>query len=280
MIASIERATGLTIHTSRVVAHGGESVILEANDEWMFRFPRPGSPRDNAHERLRFLASFAKVSPLAVPDPVYVTEDFVGYRKIAGAPLYPTRIARLPNEDKLRIAKQLGAFLVALHHHEDKAVAFCTGYFVNGSFPNPVGFARHLDASEFRKLEANLRAIADNPANFVEPTRIIHGDLYFGNMLWDERTRVVTGIIDWSAVGRGIPVLDFISLADFTTDQNDHFLRDVIREYGGDDLLFHQVKEDAILEVMNWYWCYEHRKDHIGMTRSIKRLKRLLSSRP
>jgi len=97
MIASIARGTGLTIDTTRVLQHGAYNVIVEVNDEWVFRFPRRGSPRDNEQERLRFLRSFAKVSPLPVPDPIYVTDDFVGYRKIAGAPLYPTQIVRLPS---------------------------------------------------------------------------------------------------------------------------------------------------------------------------------------
>ena len=89
----------------------------------------------------------------------------------------------------------------------------------------------------------------------------------------------MTGIIDWSAVGRGIPALDFIALADFTTNRNDRFLKEIIRGYGGDDALFNQVKENAILEVINWYWCFENRNDRKGMTRTIKRLKRILSSR-
>ena len=74
MIASIVRDTGLRMNTWRVLEHGASNVIVEVNGEWVFRFPRPGSPRDNAQERLRFLGSFSRVSPLAVPEPVYVTE--------------------------------------------------------------------------------------------------------------------------------------------------------------------------------------------------------------
>ena len=43
--ASIVKATGLTIKTSRVLQHGAYNVIVEVNGEWIFRFPRPGSPR-------------------------------------------------------------------------------------------------------------------------------------------------------------------------------------------------------------------------------------------
>ena len=125
MIASIVRATGLTIHRLRVLQHGAYNVVVEVNDEWIFRFPRPGSPRDNVQERLQFLESFAKVSPLPVPDPVYVTDDFVAYRKISGSHLYPTQVARLPNAAKQRVAEQLAEFLSALHHHEDPGGRGC-----------------------------------------------------------------------------------------------------------------------------------------------------------
>ena len=68
----------MPINTSRFLEHGAYNVIVEVNDEWVFRFPRPGSPRDHEQDRLHFLEGFAKVSPLSVPEPIYVTEDFVG----------------------------------------------------------------------------------------------------------------------------------------------------------------------------------------------------------
>jgi aminoglycoside 2''-phosphotransferase len=282
MIASIARGTGLTIDTTRVLQHGAYNVIVEVNDEWVFRFPRRGSPRDNEQERLCFLESFAKVSPLPVPDPIYVTDDFVAYKRIGGSHLYPTQIARLPNAGKLRVAEQLGAFLGALHRHEDKSITFETGWTPTpGSDPSGdlCVFSPFLDATECRNFETNLRALHDNPANYVRPTAILHGDLYFGNMLWDKEARVVTGIIDWSSLGRGLPAWDFIGLADFATSRNDGFLKEILRWYGGDDALFNQIKEMTILEMMNWYWCYWHRKDQKGMTRAIKRMKRVLSRR-
>ena len=53
----------------------------------------------------------AKASPLSVHNPIYITEDFVGYGKIVGSHLYPTQITRLPNAAIQRVAEQLGEFL-------------------------------------------------------------------------------------------------------------------------------------------------------------------------
>jgi aminoglycoside phosphotransferase (APT) family kinase protein len=277
--ALIERATGLTIHTYEVINTGAENLIIEVNDEWVFRLPRDRSLGTKDRKQLNFLTSFSKRSPLAVPDPVYVTDDLVGYKKIPGSPLYPTQIELLPWEGKEQISKQLGLFLATLHHYQDETIDFHTGYLGAGVDQScPQAFARYLRPSEIRKLEAKLKAIADNPANFVDPTTIIHGDLYFANILWDPTNWVVTGIVDWSALGRGLPAMDFIALADFTDNRNDQFLRQILRWYGGDDGLFNQVKEWAIIEVLNWYWWYEARKDSKGEARTVERLKRILNT--
>jgi aminoglycoside 2''-phosphotransferase len=277
--ALIQSATGLTIHTYEVVDTGAENLILEVNDEWIFRLPRARSLGAKDRKQLNFLASFSRLSPVAVPNPIYVTDDFVGYKKIVGSPLYPTYIELLPWEAKEQIAKQFGLFLATLHHYQDASIDFHTGYLGAGVDPScSQVFAKDLGASATRKLDARLQAIADNPANFVEPTTIIHGDLYFNNLLWDKTNWVVTGVVDWSNMGRGLPAMDFIALADFTDNRNDQFLRRILRWYGADDSLFNQVKENAILEVLNWYWWYEARKDPKGTARTLERLKRILNA--
>ena len=71
---------------------------------------------------------------------------------------------RLPNDGKRRIAKQLGGFLAALHHYEDKAIT-CQAGWIPKPGADPTGdlcvFAQFLDASECRELEANLRAMGE-----------------------------------------------------------------------------------------------------------------------
>src|SRR4051794_30155057 len=99
----------------------------------------------------------------------------------------------------------------------------------------PEPFATYLSADERRRLDARLEAVADNPTNLVEPTRIIHGDLYFKNILWDEASGAITGVIDWFALGLGVPAMDFIALADFNARRNDRFLQEILRAYGADD---------------------------------------------
>jgi len=278
--ARIEGATGLKIHKRRIINTGAEHLVVEVNDDWIFRLPRQRPVHAKDRKQWNFLASFATVSPIPVPDPVYVTDDFVGYRKIVGTPLSPTQIETLNDEAKERIAKQLGGFLATLHHHRDASIDFDGSLVLRHGYHRscPEGFEKYLTARERRNLDAKLEAIVDNPANFVEPTAIVHGDLYVGNILWDKTSSRITGIIDWTGMGLGIPAMDFIGLADFTQDRNDEFLREMIRWYGGDEGLFDQVKQNVAIEVMNWLWCYEHRTDLRGVARTVQRFKRMLNA--
>jgi len=281
MLEAIERVTGLTVHTYTTSHSLSRTLVFHVNDEWIFRFPKDPSWREKIQKQVSFLPDFAKVSPLPVPELRYVTEQFVGYRKIPGSPLYRSQIERLRKADRQRIAGQLGSFLATLHQYRDDRLELPYA----GTLPARDGidpsiawaFAEYLTASECRKLEARYQAIADNPANFVPHTCILHADLHYGNILWDRSRKVVTGIIDWAEMGRGMPAIDFIQLADFNTSRNDEFLRDVVRAYGGGDGLFRQVKEMAIIEVENWMWFSLQEKDQMWLARTVRRLKRILS---
>ena len=287
IIEIIESATGLRIHSSKILSGHSGTLVLEVNDEWVFRFSTSGPWPVKTHKQLDFLARFASRSPVAIPEPAFVTEHFFGYKKIAGNlftpgdPFSPAEMERLGREDKQHIAKQFGLFLSALHQSHDDSIDFDTGYLSlrKGYFRStPVNLREHLRVSERRRLDAKLEAVADNPANFVEPTRIIHGDLCIGNILWDNSRGTITGVIDWSEMGLGIPAMDFVALADFTTNRNDQFLSEIVRWYGLDDSLFNQIKANAIIEVLNWFWFHENRKDRDGMVRAMTRLKSILNA--
>ena len=156
----------------------------------------------------------------------------------------------------------MGLFLATLHHYQDHSIDVDTGYLVtrhgvDQSCPGPSSSI--LAPVKRRKLEAMLKAIADNPANFVDPATIIHGDLYFSNIFWDKTNWVITGIIDGAQWDAGYQRC-FIALADFTRTETTNS-QDILRWYGADDTLFNQVKENAIIEVMSWLWFYEAGKD-------------------
>lgn len=80
-------------------------------------------------------------------------------------------------------------------------------------------------------------------------------------------------------MGLGIPAVDFAGIANFHTRRNDEFLRSMLGWYGStDDSLFNQIKACSIIELMNWFWFYQHRGKTAGMTRSAASLKKVLAT--
>jgi len=280
-IEKIRNITGLEINSYKIINKGAESIIIEINEKWIFRFPRNLKLRKNTKERLNFLISFSKVSPIKIPEPKYIENDFIGYEKIYGKPLYPSNIYKLNNKDKNKIAKQLGLFLKTLHNYKNDYINFDTGYLVmrkKDFITCPKEIAKHLNAKEKKILETKFKVIKNNPLSFKKSTTVIHGDFHFNNILWDPQTKNITGVIDWSELGLGIPAMDFIMLANFNISKNDKFLKEILKYYGSDnDDLFFQIKENAITDVLNWYWTYYIEKNSKGMDRIIKKLKRILA---
>lgn len=279
-IEEIKKATNLKVDSYKTITRGGESLIIEINGKWIFRFPENPLSKGNTKEKLDFLISFSKVSPLKIPVPKYIENNFIGYRKILGKHPHPTIIKKLSEKDKLKIAKQIGLFLKELHNFKSKEINFDTGYLImrKGDYKTcPKEIAEYLNANEIKALEIKLKAIENNPLNFKKPTSIIHGDFYFNNIIWNPDKKVITGVIDWANVGLGTPAMDFIMLADFNTNKNDRFLKGILKYYGakGDDLFF-QIKENAIVDIMNWFWSYYKENNPQGVARMIKKLKKIL----
>lgn len=278
-IEKIKSATGFKIRSAKF-KHGGESEVVEVNDQWIFRFPKSSVIDKKINKKWNFLNSFSEISPVQVPKPKYITNNLIGYKKIVGDPISPAQIEKLNNKDKSKIAKQMGLFLKALHTHKDKSINFDTGYLVMrikdyNSYPKE--FAKYLNIKECKVLETMINKIAKNPSNFRKPTKIIHGDFNSNNILWDKKRNIITGILDWSDMGLGVPAMDFISVADFNVKDNDKFLKDILKWYGAkDDSLFIQIKENAIIDVMNWFWFYKKTDNAKGVNRIVKKMKTIL----
>lgn len=222
-IEKIKKATGLEIDSVKF-KHGGESEIVEVNGQWIFRFPKSSIIAEKTKKRWNFLKSFS--ASIQVPKPEYITNQLIGYKKILGEPLLRTQIEKLSDINKSKIAKQLGLFLKTLHSHKDKHINFDTGYLImrrTDYKANPKEFTKYLNIRERKALETRIKKIAQNPSNFKNPTTIIHGDFNSNNILWDKKQKIITGILDWSDMGLGIPAMDFISVAEFNGKKTTHF---------------------------------------------------------
>jgi aminoglycoside 2''-phosphotransferase len=198
-----------------------------AGSELVLRIPRhPGAVVELGHE-VTLLEGLRGRLPLPIPEPVYVNlgtqevgRDFMGYWKLPGEPLYLPMLEAASRQAGTtdRIAAQLGSFLVALH-----AVPLDT-------FDLPVPVAN--DRATWERMYAAIRSrlfpamrpdarreisrhfesyLEDAASTSWEPT-LIHGDFGPGNILYDDGTRALSGIIDWSSAGSGDPATDLAAL--------------------------------------------------------------------
>lgn len=280
-IAKIQEQTDIKVNSYNIINSGADSLVLKINDEWIFRFPRETGSIQKMKDRLNFLIDFAPESTLQLPAPEYIGDDYIAYKKIPGNLLGPEAIKTLHEKDRQRIAAQLGLFLKTLHTFNSDNHNFQPGYHImrpEDYEAAPKELRKFLTPEEFEELEARHKTIRENPDNFVNPTSIIHGDFNFNNILWNEESKDITGVIDWAEAGQGIPAMDFIGIADFNDPKNDNFLREILAAYGDEnESLFNQIKQNSIIETMNWFWWYYKNNQEEGQKVWIDKLKKILN---
>src|SRR5262245_17365683 len=110
----------LEVRSIAPASEGWDSVAIEVNGEYIFRFPKRPDVEPQYEKEARLLAELAGQVPAPIPRFAFVWPGgaaypmrFLGHRKLAGVPLNdrdftPTQLDQ--------IAEQLGAFLTALHH--------------------------------------------------------------------------------------------------------------------------------------------------------------------
>lgn len=276
----IQNQTDLTITSLKSHPQSNESHILEVNEQWIFLFPKTETVLKKLLDRVKFQKNFSKISPLRIPVPEYISDNFIGYRKIEGTHPTPKMIEQLSREPKISLAKQFGNFLRILHSYDGQELEEETGYLVmrrEDYLTCPEEFTKLLTTEEKRSFRRCFDEILECSENFVTPDHIIHGDFHFNNILWDAKNTKLTGVLDWSQAGRGIAAMDMIMLADFSNEKNDIFLLEMLGEYGSSQTeLFRQVKANYIIDVMNWYWTYSQERNEKGKKKMLGKLKTVL----
>ncbi|HSI98326.1 MAG TPA: phosphotransferase [Gaiellaceae bacterium] len=190
-----------------VVDEGWDSLVLELDGTWIFRFPRRPEVAARMEREITLVSELAAALPVAVPRFEYVARNgllCVGYRKLAGSP------ARFGLTE--RTGRDLGRFLLALH-------ATPHGQAAAAGVPNlgPWAWREGLEklCADFRCRVLPLlperdradgeRLLAAIPEPAFRPA-LIHADLGPDHVLCHEGR--VVGVIDWSDARVGDPALD------------------------------------------------------------------------
>lgn len=232
------------IDSVQIHDNGEDSLVLEINGEWMFRFPRHAYAEQALEREKQFLPRLARISPLPIPTPQYVRADFVGYRKIVGAPLTRELFEALSPVARHMVAQQIGAFLSAVHTFPISE-AYAMG--VNESWG---GWRQRAFESFEQNIAPRLSVTArkrvleffDRYFSMEYRRVLIHGDFYPpDHVFFDAERQQLGGVIDFGDLTIEDSATDFKSLY---TDFGVEFFREVLGGYTGevDDHLVDRIQ--------------------------------------
>jgi aminoglycoside 2''-phosphotransferase len=230
-IDQIEEAFPHRVEGVRICDNGEDFLVIEVNQEWMFRFPRNAPARRALDCEKRFLPRLEKLSPVPVPQIRYSGEDFIGYRKIEGALLTARLFHTLGCEARKRIARQLGGFLSTLHSFPlEQALEMGLTEGWSGWREKAYQSFRE-NAAPLLSATAREEAIAFLEGFFTLEWKrvVIHGDFYPSDHVFiDEKRQEVSGVIDFGDLTIEDAATDFQSILE---DFGEDFLRDVTACY-------------------------------------------------
>ena len=211
------------VRECRRIRMGWETVVLDINGEYIFRFMNLQQrwPHQQAEiDRLRWLAP--QITTTTIPKYEFVwlgdkrnPTKFAGYKKILGAPMTKAVIRSRHIE---RLGKELGLFASELHsirppksplfpeHKDDKR------YWLN--FFQKVRRLAYpfLDAGTRKKAERFWPRFIDHISKVRFAPLLIHSDLSGGNIIIDPSTGALNGVIDWGNAKVGDPARDFMGV--------------------------------------------------------------------
>jgi aminoglycoside 2''-phosphotransferase len=212
----------LHIDSARLVRAGWDNVVVDVNDQWIFRFPRFKVAENSLKREIKLLVLLKGQLPIRIPDYEYVAPtrksgySFGGYRKIVGNPAtqrgYRNTWTRI-------LAKGLASFLREVHTPGIARI-------MSEIFPvwnqkkrlrkhwreaRALGY-KYLDTETRRLSELFFQKGVETFDNASYQPLFVHGDLTDRNILVNARTGKATGILDWGDSAIMDPAIDFAGL--------------------------------------------------------------------
>lgn len=233
LAAICEAYPQLVITSARLhnFADGQFNAILFVNEvadheTLVFRFPRVEAALRNLPCEIHLLTGLQGHTTLPVPNPTFVSPEltimgkaFMGYPMLPGAPLWEGTIHAMTDEAKLdHLAWQLAHFLKELHGLDTEAI----GLQIPVDDPQQSWLEMYQDFKSLlfphMRLDAcawvteNFDTFLNDATNFTDKPALCHTDFGGSNILFDEATGSVTGVIDWAGVTLGDPAIDVAAI--------------------------------------------------------------------
>ncbi|GCE09629.1 phosphotransferase family protein [Dictyobacter aurantiacus] len=217
----------ISINSMKFVQHGQNNDVLIVNDDFIFRFPKYRAGLRQLETEVAILRLLEDKVTLPIPHILFdnlasqtIGEAFVGYRMLAGQPLWRQTFQAITDEGTMkRLAGQLALFLKQLHAIPlsllptdalplSNTHAECLDIYTRmreRCFPWMRPEAREQTRDHFERFLAD-------PANFAYTPVLKHGDFGSSNILYSSEQQEISGVIDFGGMGLGDPAYDFAGL--------------------------------------------------------------------
>lgn len=267
----------------RLLAEGFSSTAVETSAGIVFRIARSEAAGACYEKEALNLPLLQPHLPVAIPEPYWYTpssRDFphgvIGYPKLSGTPLEPDDLQTM--DEARAVASQIGEVMAALHripHHEVR--------LEDDTEQQALWTAQRdlvLPALQDALLPDEYQAVldwwddflADEGMTYYTPV-VRHGDLWYGNMLFEGQRMV--GLLDFEALALGDPAQDFVPQLYL----GETFLDLVVDAYQGaggalDADFRHRLRQwFAVREFGGLQWSIEH-DDAEEFADSIMKIRR------
>jgi aminoglycoside 2''-phosphotransferase len=215
---------------------GFGSIVVETRTGLIFRIARHKRCAAGHEREWRFLRVHGPRLPLPIPLPewriapgaAHLPFGAIGYRGLPGC----RASVNLLSES---IARQLGAFLSALHAFptaEAEAAGVLSvdnlraGWSELRKNVSPA-LQRLLSPAEVAKMETWWDDLLGDDVLHRFEAVVVHSDLWYGNVLVDDEARRITGVVDFEGAHIGDPAEDFAT----QLHAGLRFTRDVMAAY-------------------------------------------------
>ena len=212
----------LKIDSVRLVRAGWDNVVLDVNNQWIFRFPRFKAAEESLKREIKLLGLLKGQLSTRIPYYERVAPSrknvysFGGYRKIDGTPLTQRGYRNTWTEN---LGNGLASFLRELHTSRITKITskIIPVWNQRKRLRKHWGEARSLG---YRYLDVVTRRLSDQffekgvetfDNTSYRPV-FVHGDLTDRNILVNPRTGKPTGILDWGDSAIMDPAIDFAGL--------------------------------------------------------------------
>lgn len=238
----VAELTGSSIESIQLNDHGWTSRVYLIDDgKIVFKFPRMEAVKKEYVQEIKIYKLLEQLHVhLQVPKLRWTDQDnnYFGYEGIVGGQ-FSSEIARIPDDEKRRLGRDIGEFLKQLHQlHLSEPHVMTVEDEIKQAHEKYAGcldtLRNHFNSEETARLAKFMHeSMPSTMRQLGGDSALCHGDLGYWNMLLKDDGTL--GVIDFGDIGYYDRSKDFCGLQDQT------MLDAALTEYGDDKVLREKI---------------------------------------